>query len=78
MRFTIFDRFVPDEHQRRNNEDLLTAVNEVGQLLYFGAGVPTFTPKDANGNTARALFIRTDGGTTTTLYVYTGAGWTAK
>lgn len=78
MRFALFDRSVPDQHQRRNNDDLLDAVNTIGQLLYFGEGAPTFTPTDVNGNTARALYIRTNGGATTTLYVYTGAGWTAK
>lgn len=80
MRFALFDRFITDEHQRRNNDALLDAVNQIGQLLYFGAGAPSFTPTDANDNPAAALYVRTNGTTTTTLYVYnlTTNVWTAK
>lgn len=80
MKFTIFDRFVPDQRQRRINDDLLNALNTLGQLLYYGAGAPTFNPTDGNGNPGAALYIRTDGGTTTTLYVYntSTSAWTAK
>lgn len=74
MKFSL-NRTAP---QARTNDDIERALNTIGQLVYYGEGVPTFTPTDLAGNTARALFIRTDGGASTTLYVYTGAGWTAK
>lgn len=76
--FHIFEPYVADEIQRRNNTDLLTGLNQLGQILYFGAGAPTFTPVDTLGNTCRALYIRTNGGANTTLYVYEGAAWAAK
>jgi hypothetical protein len=82
MRFDLFDRYAADEKQRRNNDALLSAVNQIGQLLYFGPGSPSgvFVPTDVNGNPAAALYIRTDGDATHTLYVYSpsAAAWTAK
>jgi hypothetical protein len=42
------------------------------QLITTGVGVPSFTP------TGRAIYIRQDGGTNTTLYVYEGSAWVAK
>lgn len=40
--------------------------------VYTGMGAPGFTPN------SRAIYIREDGGTGTTLYVYEGASWVAK
>lgn len=57
---------------QENLDDLLGAVNQISQFLYWGTGVPTFTP------TGRALFIRIDGGAGTSLYVYEGAAWAGK
>lgn len=56
----------------RNFTELEQRLNELGQFVYWGAGVPTLTPP------GRALYIRTDGGAATTLYVYEGAAWAAK
>lgn len=72
MKFTLPNPLVVDVAQQRNNEVLLTGLNTVAQFVFFGAGVPTFTPP------GRALFIRLDGGANTTLYVYEGAAWAAK
>ncbi len=69
--FRIRYPVVPDTEQRRNNDDLLDGLNQIGQFIYFGSGVPTFTP------TGRAIFIRLDGGAGTTLYCWSGAAWNA-
>lgn len=61
-----------DDVQRRTNDELLRAINQVGQILYWGRGAPTFTPA------GRALYIDIAGGAGTTLYVHEGAGWAAK
>lgn len=42
------------------------------QFITTGVGAPAFTP------TGRAIYIRQDGSTNTTLYVYEGASWVAK
>jgi hypothetical protein len=62
-----------DDFQARDNFDaLINGLNAIGQFFYFGAGAPSFTPP------GRALYIRTDGGAGTTLYVYEGASWVGK
>jgi hypothetical protein len=70
--FSIGHPVVSDAEQQKNNEDLLTALNKLGQFISFGTGAPTHTP------TGRAIYIRLDGGAGTTLYVYEGAGWAGK
>lgn len=70
--FSITNAIIEDPIQQKNNQDLLKAVNTLGQFIFFGTGVPTFTP------TGRALFIRLDGGAGTTLYVWQGAAWAGK
>lgn len=52
--------------------DQLNSLNIIGKHLFIGAGAPTSTP------TGRALYLRTNGGTTSTLYVWEGAAWVAK
>jgi cytochrome c-type biogenesis protein CcmE len=42
------------------------------RFVYTGQGLPSFTPE------GRAIYIRQDGGTGTTLYVYEGSSWVAK
>lgn len=42
------------------------------RFVYTGQGLPNFTPE------GRAIYIRQDGGTNTTLYVYEGSAWSAK
>lgn len=72
---TTFSMRVPivdSVQQQQNNEDLLNAVNALGQFIFFGTGVPTFTPP------GRAIYIRLDGGAGTTLYVWEGAAWVGK
>lgn len=71
-KFAITDRFVEDQAQRRNNDDLLKSLNQIGQFLSWGNGAPTFTP------VGRAIYIRLDGGAGSTLYVWEGAAWAAK
>ena len=50
-------------------------IAELRQKLSFftpGIGAPQFTPP------GRAIYLRLDGGTNTTLYVYEGTAWIAK
>jgi hypothetical protein len=42
------------------------------RFVYTGQGLPSFTPE------GRAIYIRQDGSTGTTLYVYEGSSWVAK
>lgn len=56
----------------RNFDRIDARLTQLAQHLFFGEGVPTFTPP------GRALYVRLDGGTSTTLYVYEGASWVAK
>lgn len=72
MRFRLRRPWVEDRAQQENNEDLLAAINEIGQFISWGDGAPTHTPD------GRQLYIRRDGGAGTTLYVHEGAGWAAK
>lgn len=69
--FRIGHPFVADAEQQRNNEDLLSGLNQIAQFIFFNAGAPTFTPA------GRAMYFRTDGGAGTSFYVYNGAAWTA-
>jgi hypothetical protein len=55
-----------------NETEILKNLNSIAQFIYFGTGVPTFTPP------GRALYIRLDGGAATTLYVWEGAAWVGK
>lgn len=72
---TIAQPFPESDGGRQQIFDrLFGGVNDIGQHFYSGVGVPTFTPPGS----ARALYIRKDGGTGSTLYVYEGAGWVAK
>lgn len=41
-------------------------------FITIGVGVPNFTPD------GRAVYLRQDGGTNTTLYVYEGSAWVPK
>lgn len=70
--FSITNAIIEDPIQQKNNQDLLKGLNALGQFIFYGAGVPTFTP------TGRAIFIRTNGGAGSTLYVWEGAAWAAK
>lgn len=70
--FTLSSPLVDDSAQQRNNDDLLRAINQISQFLYWGTGAPTLTP------TGRALYIDIAGGAGTTLYVHEGGGWAAK
>lgn len=71
-KFGIGHPLIADSQQQKNNEDLLGGLNTLGQFIYFGSGAPTFTP------TGRAIYIRTNGGAGTTLYVWEGAAWAGK
>ena len=70
--FSLREPLVSDPSQQANNEDLLVAINQIAQFIFFGTGAPTFTPP------GRALYVRLDGGAGTTLYVWEGAAWAAK
>ena len=72
MRFRLRIPLVSDREQQANNEGLLEAINELAQFIVWGDGVPSHTP---NG---RQIYIRRDGGTGTTLYVWEGAAWVGK
>lgn len=50
----------------------LNTLNIVNKHVFVGRGAPTGTPS------GRALYIRTDGGASTTLYVWEGASWVGK
>jgi hypothetical protein len=58
--------------------DLVSAAGAAGVTVQFGVG----TPEAAVTANMGSLFLRTDGGATTTLYVKTSGsgntGWTAK
>lgn len=72
VKFSLGFPLVEQPDQQRNNQNLLEAINSLGQFLYFGTGVPILTPP------GRALYIRLDGGAATTLYVWEGAAWVGK
>lgn len=63
---------LPDQAVDRNFRDLDSRVSGFDQRVFYGSGVPTFTPP------GRAIFIRSDGGAGSTLYVWEGAAWAAK
>lgn len=71
MRFSLRHPFVPSVPQQQNNEDLVRALNHLGQFLVDGDGAPSHTPDN------RQLYVRRDGGTNTTLYVHDGSSWVA-
>lgn len=52
--------------------DTLNTQAILGKHLFVGSGAPTSTPS------GRALYLRTDGGGGTTLYVWEGAAWVGK
>lgn len=64
MKFSVRFPFTADQQQQSNNEDLLAGINQIGQYLYAGPGVPSFTPPGS------ALFFRTD---SPEVYKYNGA-----
>lgn len=72
MRFRVRFPLTGDRQQQANTEDVMAALNSIGDFIYWGDGAPTFTPP------GRAVFIRRDGGAATTFYVYEGAGWVGK
>jgi len=43
-------------------------------VIRMGAGAPTTEPTDVTGS----LYLRTDGGVGSTLYVFETSGWTQK
>jgi hypothetical protein len=71
--FAITNVWVENPEQRRNNEDLLKALNFLGQFVSTGSGAPSHTPDGPQ------MYFRTDGGVGSTLYVYepTPAAWNA-
>jgi hypothetical protein len=64
--------------ERRAQFDLRKKIDTIAALLQVGAG----TPEGAVAAPVGTLFLRTDGGTTTTLYVKESGvgntGWVAK
>lgn len=49
-------------------------VADILKYLTFGSGVPSGAPTSGNGT----IYIRLDGGASTTLYIYEGGSWVAK
>ena len=64
----------PSLEQKRSAtiERELDSLRSAFSIITTGVGVPSFTPS------GRAIYIRQDGGTNTTLYVYEGSAWVAK
>ena len=78
MKFGI-RHLVPDFQQREVNDDLLSAVNMLGQLEYIGTG----SPNGAVTASPPARYWNRSGGAGTTLYVKesgvnTNTGWVGK
>lgn len=79
MRFSLRFPFVTDVEQQANNEDLLAAVNDLGQLEFIGTG----SPNGAVTASPPARYWNRSGGAGTTLYVKesgvnTNTGWIGK
>lgn len=72
MIFRLRRNKVEPEDQQLINEGLIRDINTIAQFWFFGSGAPGFTPP------GRAIYIRTDGGAATTLYVWEGAAWVGK
>jgi len=60
----------PDDPRKIERE--LAEVRQAITFIMTGVGVPAFTPD------GRAIYVRQDGGTGTTLYVWEGAAWVPK
>lgn len=72
----------PERYDRRAEQQRSQAIErelaDLRQMLTFvttGVGAPAFDPPSNGG---RLIYIRQDGGTTTTLYVWEGSAWVAK
>ena len=63
---------VTDHEVEENFRAVDATLTKLSQAIFFGTGVPTFTPL------GRALYLRYDGGAGTTLYVWEGAAWVGK
>ena len=67
-----------DRATQRNLEDLVLFLNEFAQRFYWGTG----TPEGAVTANVGAVYLRIDGGASTTLYIKESGsgntGWAAK
>lgn len=71
-RYVNPEQQIADPDTQLNFQAVEKSLNELLQFVYWGSGAPALTPP------GRAIYIRTDGGAATTLYVYEGAGWVGK
>jgi hypothetical protein len=71
--FRLPRRRVEDADQQLNNESLETAADYLYRFVAVAAGAPAHTPDGVQ------VYLRTDGGAGTTLYVWepTPAAWNA-
>jgi hypothetical protein len=67
VKISIRFPFITDSQQQANNEDLVQGVNAIGQHIFSGSGVPSFTPPGP------ALFFRHDFGVNASVYVWDGS-----
>lgn len=69
--FAVGHPTVVDSEQQRNNDDLLTAINQIAQFIDFGDGAPSHSPAGP------ALYFNRTGGVGTSVYGWDGTSWTA-
>jgi hypothetical protein len=67
VRFRLRWPFVAEPQQQANNEDLLAAVNQLGQFVSWGDGAPAHTPDGPE------IYFEQDG---PGVHIYNGA-WVA-
>lgn len=58
---------VADRAQHTNNQALLNATNAIGQFVFTGTGVPTFTPPGP------AIYFRQNFAVNASVYVWDGS-----
>ena len=65
-------RSIEAQQRDRKLERDIKELQDIRRFFTTGVGAPQFTPD------RRAIYIRQEGGTDTTLYVYEGTEWIAK